>query len=196
METLKHQIFSSNIDFLKNKKSFFDYSSHYATMRSYSWNNNFFQYQIYSFTVNYLDGLERFNKIKFDILKKEKKYFLDNDTQDNFQLLKQHVKDILETKNSIKNELKQASKILNIGFEKYNNSYSFKNDVFKHLDTIDVLIQKYELLVYDNSLSSLILDSLKDCKEKSFLEYVLNKHEAKKLIEPVAEKIKSKTFKL
>ncbi len=191
METLKHQIFSSNIDFFKNKRSFFDYSSHYSTMRSYSWNNNFFQYQIYSFTLNYLDGLERFNKIKFDILKKEKKYFLDNDTQNNFKLLKEHLENIEDIKKSIKNELKEVSKILNIGYEKYTYNNSFKNDVFKHLDTIDSLIQKYELSVYDNSLSSLTLDSLKNCKEKSFFEYLLNKNQSL-TIEPITENKKIK----
>lgn len=187
---------TTNIEFFKNQKSFFDYSSRYATMRSYSYNNNYFLYDVNNLVLNYLEDLERFNKINLILLKKEKKYFLDNDTQNNFQLLKQHTKEISETKNSIKNELKEASKILNIGFEKYNNNHSFKNDVFKHLQQINTLVSRYELLVHDNSLSVLISKSLQNSKEKSFLDYLLNKQEENNSILPIADEIKKKSFKL
>lgn len=190
------QILTSNIEHFKNKKEFFDYSTQYSIMRSYSWNNNYFLYNINNLVLNYLDDLERFNKINLILLKKEKKYFLDNDTQNNFQLLRQHTKEISETKNSIKNELKEASKILNIGFEKYNHSHSFKNDVLKHLQQVNTFLLKYELLVQDNSLSVLISRSLQNSKEKSFLDYILNKNEENSSILPITEEIKSKSFKM
>lgn len=165
----------NNIDHLKSKSEFFDFKNEYSRMRSYSWSNHYFFHKVETVALRELDNYDKLIKFVNSVIKKEDKYFLNDDMKKQLQLLKDEQNLIIASKTIIKMNLKSTYQLLNTGYND-DNFATFKDDVFFKLDQIipefikfnDSLFENYELAKSINSKFELF-------QKKTFLEYIFNK---------------------